>query len=159
MDRVAALADIVPPVAPPAVPPAGWWLLPWFGIALLAALVLWAGIWRRRSRPWRRLRIAARRARRDEGDADAAARAVELAAALRCALPEADWPQGLRRRLDDLRYAPATEAQSRRDLRALGAQLEPAAARAAAAAAVSSRRARSAFTRRCSAAAGGGDGA
>ncbi len=150
MDRVAALADIVPPSPPAAVAVAPWWQHPAVALVLIVAVALLAAAWARRSRRWRRLRASVRGACRAGGGA-VPDRAVALAAALRAALPEADWPQALRGALDRLRYASAAEPQASRRLAALSATVDSAATRAIAASALSPRRARAAFLRRCAA--------
>ncbi|MGC9162545.1 MAG: hypothetical protein ACP5F9_03225 [Thiomonas sp.] len=134
MDRIAALADILPPAAPPPAPPPPWWVEPsvWLAAALVAILVGWTLLWLRRSRGWRALRAAAKQAMQPAGGtAPAAAR---LAACLRALLPETDWPLELRARLDALRFAPLTEAQARVQLQQLATELAAASAQAARAA-------------------------
>lgn len=128
MDRLAALADILPPPPPAPLP---WWQMPWVGWALAAALLLvaWGVLGWRRRRVWTRLQRQAR-AVRTESAAPASA-ATQLAAALRLLWPETDWPQTMRTRLDELRFAPRPDAARLRQI-ALG--VESASARAARAA-------------------------
>jgi len=112
MDRIAALADIIPPAAPPAPPPAAWWQQPvvWLVVLVAALVVLWALQWLRRSRGWRALRTAARQAVLPQTDPSQAA--LRLAAALRTQLPEASWPPALRQTLNVLRFALQPSAQA-----------------------------------------------
>ncbi|MGC8701979.1 MAG: hypothetical protein ACP5RV_03350 [Thiomonas sp.] len=112
MDRIAALADIVPPAAPPAPPPAAWWQhgAVWLVVLVAALVLVWALLWRRRSRGWRALRTAARQALQPQDHPSQAA--LRLAAALRAQLPEASWPPALRQTLDALRFAPQPSAQA-----------------------------------------------
>ena len=131
MDRLAALADILPPPPPAPLPPLPWWQMPWVGWALAAALLIvaWGVLGWRRRRAWTRLQHQARAARA-QGAAPAPA-ATQLAAAVRLLWPESDWPQTLRTHLDDLRFAPRPDAARLRQI-ALG--VETAGARAARAA-------------------------
>lgn len=131
MDRLAALADILPPPPPAPLPPLPWWQMPWAGWALAAVLLLvaWGVLGWRRTRGWTRLQGQAR-AVRTESAATASA-ATQLAAALRELWPETDWPQTMRTHLDDLRFAPRPDAARLRQI-ALG--VEAAGARAARAA-------------------------
>lgn len=131
MDRLAALADILPPPPPAPLPALPWWQMPWVGWALAAVLLLvaWGVLGWRRRRVWTRLQRQARSVRTD--DADTASAATQLAAALRLLWPESDWPQTMRTRLDELRFAPRPDAARLRQI-ALG--VESASARAARAA-------------------------
>ncbi|WP_079416386.1 hypothetical protein [Thiomonas intermedia] len=137
MDRLAALADILPPQPPAPLPPLPWWQMPWAGWALAAALlfVAWGVLAWRRTRVWTRLQRQAHAVRTDSAataeSAATASAATQLAAALREQWPESDWPQTMRTPLDDLRFAPRPDA-ARLRLIALG--VERASARAARAA-------------------------
>ena len=118
MDRIAALADIIPPAPPPPLPPAAWWQLPavWLAAALVTLVVGWTLLWLHRSRRWRRLGDAAAQislgSTKNLEAVSMAHRATALAAQLRAVLPESDWPSALRLTLDTLRFAPwpVTEA-------------------------------------------------
>jgi len=131
MDRLAALADILPPPHPAPLPSTPWWQQPGLAWALAAALLLtaWAVVGWRRRRVWTQLRRHARRVR--SGSAPAAPAATQLAAALRQRWPETAWPSALRNGLDDLRFAPRPDAAR---LRQLALAVEAACARAARAA-------------------------
>jgi hypothetical protein len=112
MDRIAALADIIPPAAPPAPPPAAWWQhgAVWLVVLVAALTLVWVLLWLRRSRGWRALRTAARQAVLPQTDPSQSA--LRLAAALRAQLPEASWPPALRQTLAALRFAPQPSAQA-----------------------------------------------
>lgn len=130
MDRIAALADILPPAPPPPAPPSPWWTQPavWLVAAFVAIFVGWMLLWLRRSRGWRALRAAAKQALQSGGKTASAA--AELAACLRALLPETDWPLELRARLDALRFAPLSDAQARMQLQQLASELAAASAQA-----------------------------
>jgi hypothetical protein len=123
MNRIAALADILPPAAPPPLPPAAWWQLPMVGLAAALVLfaVVWVLLWRRRSRRWRNLRAAALHAMQDGMHPPQAA--TRLAAGLRAALPEAAWPPVLRQRLEALRFAPLPAQEAQTELHRLAAHI------------------------------------
>ena len=130
MDRLAALADILPPPPPPPLPPLPWWQTPtWaWALAALSLLLIWAALsWRRRL-VWARLQRQARAAR---ASAAVVPTATQLAAALRRQWPEADWPQRLQSHFDTLRFAAEADAAL---LQQVAAGVEQASARAARAA-------------------------
>ena len=132
MDRLAALADILPPLPPALLPPVPWWQAPqpWLGLAVALAACAWAALGWRRGRTWRRLRAQARAVLRDGADGSQATQlGTHLAAQLRLVLPEADWPQPLRTAFDALRFAPVT-AETSIGLMAAARMLESAAAQA-----------------------------
>jgi len=112
MDRIAALADIIPPSAPPALPPAAWWQqgAVWLVVLVAALALFWVLLWLRRSHGWRALRTAARQALQPQDHPSQAA--LRLAAALRTQLPEASLPPALRQTLTALRFAPQPGAQT-----------------------------------------------
>ncbi|MHB1669522.1 MAG: hypothetical protein ACYCSR_10000 [Thiomonas sp.] len=112
IDRLAAIADIVPPmpVAPP--PPLPWWQGPW-GVALLLALVLLAcaggvAAWRTRAprRALRRLRALG--TARASGAAVAPGLSAQVSAALVCArqggVDLRHVPRACQQQIDALRY-------------------------------------------------------
>lgn len=78
MDRLAALADIIPPQPPAPLPPLPWWQMPeaWWGLAALLLLLAWGALGWRRRRVWTQLQCQARAAQA----ADAAAAAAAAAA-------------------------------------------------------------------------------
>ena len=123
MNRIAALADILPPAAPPPLPPAAWWQLPtvWLAAALVMFAVVWTLLWLRRSRRWRRLRAAALQAQ--HGGMHPPQAATRLAADLRAVLPEAAWPPALRQRLEALRFAPLFAQDAQAELHRLAAHI------------------------------------
>jgi hypothetical protein len=140
MDRLAALADILPPLPPAPLPPALWWQtpLPWLALVFALALCAWVVLGWRRGRTWRLLRAQARAVwqRETQGPQTtqlatelATQLATHLAAQLRLALPEAGWPQPLRTAFDALRFAPAS-AETSIDLKAAAQTLESAATQA-----------------------------
>ncbi|MEW6561344.1 MAG: hypothetical protein AB1412_14255 [Pseudomonadota bacterium] len=131
MDRLAALADILPPPTPAPLPPLPWWQMPWVAWSLLAVLLLltWALLAWRRGKRWRQL-CARARAVQGDGVATASA-AVELATSVRRCWPEAEWPQTLRANFDALRFAPRPDPAL---LRLVARGVQTAAARAARAA-------------------------
>ena len=140
MDRLAALADILPPLPPAPLPPAPWWQTPQPWLALVVALVLcaWVVLGWRRGRTWRLLRAQARAVLQRETQGPqttqlatelATQLATHLAAQLRLVLPEAGWPQPLRTAFDALRFAPAS-AETSIDLKAAAQTLESAATQA-----------------------------
>lgn len=142
IDRLAQLADILPPPAPPPLPAVPWWQGPgpWLLLGAVAlALVVAAWVWAQ-GRAWRRLRAQARTAGGQTVAVPQAAAA--LAAALRARVPETDWPQPLHAAFDTLRYAPQATPQG---LRSLCALLEAASRRAARRAWRGHDRARAAF--------------
>ena len=127
MDRLAALADILPPPPPPPLPPLPWWQMPalaW-ALAALSLLLIWAALGWRRRRAWARLQRQARAAQ--AAAAAVAPTATQLAAALRRQWPEADWPQPLQSHFDTLRFAAEADAAL---LRQVAAGVEQASARA-----------------------------
>lgn len=126
MNRLAALADILPPAAPPPLPPAAWWQQStvWLAAALVTLAVAWTLLWLRRSRRWRGLRTAARQVMQDGMAAPQAA--TRLAAPLRAVLPEADWPPALRQTLEALRFAPLSAPDAQAALLRLAADIEAA---------------------------------
>lgn len=140
MDRIAALADIIPPAPPPPLPPAAWWQLPavWLAAALVALAAAWALLWLLRSRIWRRLGGAAAKVVGAPGKADAAVStedaATALAVHLRAVLPEADWPPALRQTLDALRFAPQSAPDAQAELHRLASAIQVASRQAARAA-------------------------
>ena len=135
MDRIAALADILPPAPPPPLPPAPWWQGPtaWLLAAFALMMLAWVLLWLRRSRRWRALHAAARQAAR--ADCTPQQAATLLAAQLHSVLPEADWQQTLRGPFDTLRFAPTggnqTVAQAGQLLRGVARAVEQASRRAA----------------------------
>lgn len=147
MDRVAALADILPPLPPDATAAASPWAQPWAipGLVLLLGAALWAALWWRRARPWRAVAAAAHAAVSDAPSP--AMQAAAIAAALRPALPDGDWPATLRERLDALRYRDLPAERAAEELQALGRATAHATRAAWRAAALSPRRARTAFIR------------
>lgn len=136
MDRLAALADILPPLPPAPLPPAPWWQTPqpWLGLAVALAVCVWVVLGWRRGRVWRRLQTQARAVLQRETQGPQTSQlathlATHLAAQLRLALPEADWPQPLRTDFDALRFAPAS-AETSITLKAAAQTLESAATQA-----------------------------
>ncbi|OYV29742.1 MAG: hypothetical protein B7Z79_09555 [Thiomonas sp. 20-64-9] len=140
MDRLAALADILPPLPPAPLPPAPWWQTPqpWLALVFAPALCVWVVLGWGRGRTWRLLRAQARAVLQRETQGPqttqlatelATQLATHLAAQLRLALPEADWPQPLRTAFDALRFAPAS-AETSIDLKAAAQTLESAATQA-----------------------------
>ncbi|CAZ87691.1 conserved hypothetical protein [Thiomonas arsenitoxydans] len=140
MDRLAALADILPPLPPAPLPPAPWWQtpLPWLALVFALALCVWVLLGWRRGRVWRLLRAQARAVLQRETQGPQTSQlttelttqlATHLAAQLRLALPEAGWPQPLRTAFDALRFAPAS-AETSITLKAAAQTLESAATQA-----------------------------
>lgn len=136
MDRLAALADILPPLPPAPLPPAPWWQTPqsWLALTVVMALCAWAVLGWRRGRVWRRLRAQARGVLQRETQGPQTPQlttelATHLAAQLRLVLPEAGWPQPLRTAFDALRFAPAS-AEAPITLKAAAQTLESAATQA-----------------------------
>ena len=129
MDRLAALADILPPLPPAPLPPAPWWQGPqlWLVLAVALAVCVWMGVGWLRGRAWRRLRAQARAVLRDGLPAQQAA--TQLAAQLREVWPESDWPPPLCGTFDGLRFAPET-AETSILLHATAQRLESAATQA-----------------------------
>ncbi|WP_449369455.1 hypothetical protein [Thiomonas sp.] len=146
MDRLAALADILPPLPPAPLPPAPWWQAPqlWLGLAVVLAVCVGMGLAWMRGRAWRRLRAQARAAQ--GGVLPASQTAVQLAAQLRVFWPEADWPPSLRVDFDRLRFAHES-AETASLLHATAQRLEFAATPALRAAWLSRTRAQTAFER------------
>jgi hypothetical protein len=155
MDRLAALADILPPLPPAPLPPAPWWQtpLPWLALAVALAVCVWLVLGWRRGRVWRRLQAHARAALQCETQGPQTSQlathmathlATHLAAQLRLALPEDDWPQPLRTAFDALRFAPAS-AETSITLKAAAQTLESAATQALRAAWWGRARAQAAF--------------
>ena len=140
MDRLAALADILPPLPPAPLPPASWWQTPqpWLALVVVLAVCVWVLLGWRRGRVWRLLRAQARAVLQRETQGPQTSQlttelttqlATLLAAQLRLALPEADWPQPLRTVFDALRFAPAS-AETPITLKAAAQTLESAATQA-----------------------------
>lgn len=132
MDRLAALADILPPLPPAPLPPAPWWQtpLPWLALAVVLAVCVWVVLGWRRGRVWWLLRAQARAVlQRETQGPQTTQLATHLAAQLRLALPEAEWPQPLRTAFDALRFAPAS-AETPITLKAAAQTLESAATQA-----------------------------
>lgn len=153
MDRLAALADILPPPPPAPLPPAPWWQtpLPWLALVFALALCVWVVLGWRRGRTWRLLRAQARAVLQRETQGPQTTRlttelATHLAAQLRLVLPETDWPQPLRTAFDALRFAPAS-AETSVTLKAAAQTLESAATQALRAAWWGRARAQAAFAR------------
>ena len=140
MDRIAALADIIPPAPPPPLPPAAWWQLPavWLAAALVTLVVGWTLLWLHRSRRWRRLGDAAAQislgSTKNLEAVNMAHRATALAAQLRAVLPESDWPSALRLTLDTLRFAPRSATEALAALQQVAAAIQAASCQAARAA-------------------------
>lgn len=151
MDRLAALADILPPLPPAPLPPAPWWQTPqpWLALTVALALCAWAVLGWRRGRVWRLLRAQARGVLQRETQGPQTPQlttelATHLAAQLRLVLPEADWPQPLRTAFDALRFAPAS-AEASSVLKTTAQTLETAATQALRAAWWGKPRAQAAF--------------
>lgn len=112
IDRIAALADIVPPAPAMPPPPQPWWFGPW-GVALAGALLctalclIWA-VWRTRGqlRALRALRRLRKRSLVSPPAADQIgfAASAALACAQRGGVEAHDLPAACRAQLDTLRY-------------------------------------------------------
>ncbi|OIQ79956.1 hypothetical protein GALL_382950 [mine drainage metagenome] len=112
IDRIAALADIVPPAPAMPPPPQPWWFGPWgaalAGALLCAALCLFWAVWRTRGqlRALWALRRLQKRSLASPPGADEIGFAVSaaLACAQRAGVEAHDLPAACRAQLDALRY-------------------------------------------------------
>ena len=98
MDRLAALADILPPLPPAPLPPAPWWQtpLPWLALVFVLAVCVWVLLGWRRGRTWRLLRAQARAVWQRETQVP---QTTQLATLLAAQLRSTQHPEAYARRL------------------------------------------------------------